>query len=282
LISTLKDHTSYVSHSGTHAMRDGRPSHASLAGMAGSYRSLACDFFKPFSLPVEGFEWLWQIIAEQVACEPHLYISAFTVFQELQWLECEVSANRRGEESASGSRRLLHVPKTQSKRAVRRAFAAFLMLGLGFLRRGHIDTEVLLTVFSSCTQTSAQAPEGLVGRRRNLLHIQPAGRSSSPNYVDCTDVVAAVMSSVSDDVRSSLLASFPSFQECQWAFSVSAVRSLSDAQQLKCVQDCTFEWLTGEMCTALRGEACHAARAKLALRIGCLDAEQQAFMWGGV
>lgn len=281
LFAVLADHASYVSHWCTHGTRDVRHGHARGESMAGAYQVWACDFFKPFAIPAIGFSWLWQIAIERIECQPELYGAAFAVFQSLQWLEYEISANRRGREAPGGSRRLLHVPEAATKQTIRRAYASFLLLGVRLLGRARLEAGAFVEAFTAGTLTSAQAPEGLAGRRRNVLSFQQSGRGSS-TYVDDTDLVAAVLSGVEDNVSDLLLGCVPNFRDWQWAFSPAAVRALSDDQQAACTKACSTKWLTGETCNALRGPARAAARLRLAPLLGSLDAQQRAFMWEGL
>lgn len=278
LISVLKDHAGYVARGCTHCARDVRNSHAIGESMTGAYNVWACDFFKPFTVPVDGFGWLWQIVRERIERQPELFALAFSVFQSLQWLEYEITANRRGQEAPAGSRRLLHVPEAASKRAIRGAYGSYLLLGVRLLSRQHLTAGALVEAFSAGTFSSAQAPEGLASRHRNLLNFQPSGTGFAP-YVDDTDVVASVFSAVEDSVRDLLLGCVQNFMDWQWAFSPDAVRSLSDEQQAACIRSCSTKWLTGQVCTALRGEAKALACHRLAPVMGSLDVQQRAFMW---
>lgn len=278
LICVFRDHDSYIVRSCTHSLPGVRSRRATHAGAIGSHRVLACDFFRPFRIPLESFSWLWQLIRDHVQKEPGLFRTALAAFQALQWLEHDVIANRHGHESASGSRRLRHLPEVGSKQGIRKAYASYLLLGLSLLDRGHIGEDAFLEAFSCGARSSAQAPEGLTGSRRNILHFQPSAQRPSSNYVDRLDVVAMVMSSVSDGLRTSLLSLVPDFKEWQWAFSAVAVTSLSDEQQAACVRACTLKWLGPEVCTAIRGEARSAARARLTARVGALSAGQRDFV----
>eukprot|EP00927_Polykrikos_kofoidii_P070513 TRINITY_DN6687_c0_g1_i1.p1 TRINITY_DN6687_c0_g1~~TRINITY_DN6687_c0_g1_i1.p1 ORF type:complete len:638 (+),score=77.30 TRINITY_DN6687_c0_g1_i1:197-2110(+) len=278
LISVLADHCSYMTRGCTHSVGRARVRHGAVVGTGRAYRVSSCDFFRPFRIPIDSFGWLWQMVEEQVDREPELFQSATAVFKALQWLEYDVSANRRGHESAAGSHGLRHLPEGPSKQAIRRAFASFLLLGLRLLHRGHICQSVFLEAFSCGTLSSSQAPEGLVGTRRNLLHFQSYTQRFCPNYVDSVAVVAVVLSNISDGARDSILAMVPNFSDWQSAFTPSAVRSLSDEQQIACVAGCTQKWLTGEVCAALRGEASASARAKLSLQVGGLSSAQREFL----
>lgn len=278
LISVLAGHSSYMTRACTHSAGKARWRHGAAVGPRRAYRVSSCDFFRPFRIPVESFGWLWQMVEEQVDREPELFQSAITVFQALQWLEYDVNANRRGLESAAGSHRLRHLPEGPSKQAIRRAYASFILLGLRLLHRGHISQDVFLEAFSCGTLSSAQAPEGLAGTRRNLLHFQSYTQRFCPNYVDGVAVVTVVLSNISDGARASIFTMIPNFSDWQWAFTPGAVRSLSDEQQMVCVKGCTPKWLTSEVCGALRGEARAAARARLLPQVGGLSAGQRDFM----
>mmetsp|Transcript_64312 Transcript_64312/g.114274 ORF Transcript_64312/g.114274 Transcript_64312/m.114274 type:complete len:609 (-) Transcript_64312:224-2050(-) len=282
LIAALQDHGRYLTRSCTYSTNTVRNGRAAVVRSIGPYRVRACDFFKPFRIPTDGFDWLWQLIKERVEEEPELFQSALAVFKNLQWVEYDVNANRHGQESSAGSRRLRHLPEAASKQAIRRGFSSLVLLGLRLLDRGHLCSDTFLTAFSCGTLSSSPAPEDLTRRCRNILHFQPSTQSHCPNYVDCMDVVAIVMSSVDDDLRMSILSLVPNFADWQWAFTPQAVRALSAEQQTFCVQSCTLKWLTGEVCAELRGEASSAARARLAPFVGSLGTEQQKFMWIGL
>mmetsp|Transcript_70267 Transcript_70267/g.195567 ORF Transcript_70267/g.195567 Transcript_70267/m.195567 type:complete len:569 (-) Transcript_70267:390-2096(-) len=281
LISVLRDHESYATRGRTHSTGSVRPRRAADAGSL--RQSSACDFFRPIKIPIEGFSELWQLIMEGVEREPALFQSALTIFQSLQWLEYDVNANRHGQESIAGSRRLRHLPDASSKQALRRAYASYLLLGLRLKDRDQISSDVFLEAFSCGSLSSTQAPEGLGGgKRRNLLHFATARRPTS-NYVDSMDLLATILSSADGGLSSSVLSVLVSnFREWQWAFSARAVCSLSDDQQTCCAQTCTRDWLTGEVCAVLRGKARAVARSRLATHIGRLSATQRAFMWEGV
>lgn len=272
LISVFRDHASYITLNRIHSLSDMRPT----SGPA--FRRRAVDFFRPFSIPVEGFAWLWKLIEDGVERNPSLFYDALDAFRSLQWLEHVVNANRHGEESALGSRRLLYVPEVASKQAIRRAYASFLMLGLRLLTRGHIGVEALLEAFSCGV---AQATDHAPHTRHNLLQFQPLEHPSA-GYVYGADVVAAVLSGIGDDARTTVLAMVPQFKDWQWAFTPRAVRCLSEPEQVACVRSCTISWLTGEVCAALHRRARALAEAKLAPGIGKLDEGQRAFMWEGL
>mmetsp|Transcript_96305 Transcript_96305/g.296960 ORF Transcript_96305/g.296960 Transcript_96305/m.296960 type:complete len:609 (-) Transcript_96305:458-2284(-) len=278
LICVLRDHDSYTVQSCTHSLASARPRRAAAFCAAGSHRAVACDFFRPFRVPLESFSWLWQLVRDSVQKGPGLFQTTLAAFRALQWLEYDVSANRHGQESAAGSRRLRHLPEAGAKQGIRRAYASYLLLGLSLLDRGHIDEDAFIEAFTCGALSPAQAPEGLTGRRRNILHFQSSAQRPSSNYVDRMDVVAMVFSSVSDALRASLLSLVPSFSEWQWAFSAVAVGSLSDEQQLACARGCTLSWLSAKVCTALRGEARSVARSRLTTQVGSLSAGQQNFV----
>jgi len=280
LIAVLTDCEGYLVHRCTYSVHDVQSGHAPGLGVACTYSILACDFFKPFAIPAEGFNWLWQLVSDRVERQPELFGMALGAFQSMQWLQYEVSANRKGRESDAGSKRLVHVPEAECKRAIRRAFASLLMLGVRLLRRGHISAVALVEAFAAGTFSSAQAPVGFAGKRRNLLNFQQAGRRSA-TYVDGTDLIAHVFCGVGEGVAELLLGCVSDFRDWQWAFSPDAVRGLADKQQVACVRGCSTKWLKGETCRALRGEAKLAARHRLAGLLGGLDAAQLSFMRGG-
>jgi len=280
LISVLQDCGSYVSHSCTHRRPRARAARSeAAAGAAGRYRAWVCDFFQPLRVPAEGFQWLWELVEGRLVHEPELYAQALGAFQALQWLEHDASANRRGEASATGTKRLLYVPESTTKHAIRRTFASFLRLGLKLLNRGQIGADTFVAAFSCGVLSPAQAPGASAGRRRNLLQFK-AREDRVPGSMYSTDLVATVLSSVSAGVSASIVSSIPSFKECQGAFTPDAVRSLADEQQAACVRACSLQWLTGGLCTVLRGEARSVACSRLAPNVGTLSSDQRAFMWG--
>lgn len=281
LVCVLQGHGDYTVRLSTYSLTSARNRRCAAVGAQGSHRTVACDFFRPFRIPLESFSWLWQLIRESIQKEPGLFRAALAAFQALQWLEYDVSANRHGQESVAGSRRLRHLPEAGSKQGIRRAYASYLLLGLSLLDRGHISDDAFLEAFSCGSLSPAQAPEGLSGRRRNILHFQPSAQRHSSNYVDRTDVVAKVLSGVSDGLRASILSLVPSFSEWQWAFSAAAVASLADEQQAGCARGCTLGWLSARVCAALRGEARSVARARLLAHAGSLGAGQRAFVRAG-
>jgi len=278
LVSALREHDSYVTPSCTHSICGARSRRAAVTSMLGPHRIWACDFFRPFRIPLESFSWLWQLIRERVQAEPRLFSTTLAAFQDLQWLEFDVNANRLGHESIAGSRRLRHLPETASKQSIRRAYASYLQLGLDLFHRGHLSEHEFLEAFSCGTFSSSQAPEVLRGRRRNILHFQPTAQRPCTNYVDNIDLLELVFSSVNESLGGAALGLVADFRDWQWAFSATAVCSLSDAQQTHCVQGCTLKWLTREVCTALRGEARALACTRLSAHIGSITSAQQAFL----
>lgn len=278
LISVLQDHDNYIMRSCTHSMSGVWSRRAAVACTIGPHRVWAIDFFRPLRIPLDSFGWLWHVIRECVHKEPGLFGTVLSAFQALQWLEYDVSANRHGHESLAGSRRLRHLPEAASKQGIRRAYSSYLLLGLSLLDRGHIGDEAFLKAISCGALSSFQAPEGLNGRRRNILHFQSSAQRPSSNYVDRIDVVAMVLSSVNNGLRTSILSLVPNFSEWQWAFSPVAVGSLSDEQQTVCVRGCTLKWLTPEVCVVLRGNARAAACERLTAHVGGLNAGQRDFV----
>jgi len=279
LVSALREHDNYVTPSCTHSICGAaRFRRAGVTSTLGPHRIWACDFFRPFRIPIESFSWLWHLIQERVQTEPRLFSTTLAAFHDLQWLEFDVNANRHGHESISGSRRLRHLPETASKQSIRRAYASYLQLGLDLIHRGHLSDHEFLEAFSCGTFASSQAPEGLRGRRRNILHFQPTAQRPCTNYVDNINLLELVLSSINDSLRGAALGLVADFRDWQWAFSAAAVCSLSDAQQTQCVQGCTLKWLTREVCAAFRGQARGLACARLSAHVGSITLGQQAFL----
>lgn len=274
LLSAFMDYEAYVVRSCSHSLTG-----ATQARRAATHHVATCDFFRPFRIPLESFSWLWQLLCECVQREPALFRSVLPAFQKLQWLEYDVTANRHGQESTMGSRRLRHLPEASSKQCMRRAYASYLLLGLSLLDRGHIEEDAFLEAFSCGAVASPQAADSFFGGRcRNILHFQPSAQRPSSNYVDRLDVIAMVLSSVSADLGASILALVPSFREWQWAFSAVAVASLSDGQQAACARGSTLRWLSDKVLTVLRGEARSIACERLMSHIGVLTSGQRSFV----
>eukprot|EP00931_Biecheleriopsis_adriatica_P048258 TRINITY_DN27889_c4_g1_i1.p1 TRINITY_DN27889_c4_g1~~TRINITY_DN27889_c4_g1_i1.p1 ORF type:complete len:619 (-),score=104.44 TRINITY_DN27889_c4_g1_i1:82-1938(-) len=283
LISVLQDCASYVSHRCTQSCQNVHSSRALGLSSDAAYKAWACHFVKPFRIPVHGFEWLWQLLLGRIEQEPHLFAPSILVFKTMQWLESEVAANRKGQESLRGSRTLLHIPEARSKQAIRRAFSQFLLLGVQLNSRGHLHDDALMEAFSLGTHTSAQAPAGLVaGKRRNLLSFQQQPHRTSCVFVDDVDLLCGVLCGVGHRLADRLLGCIADFKDFQWSFSPDTVRGISDEQQVVCAASSSTKWLTGDICRAFRKDARATARLRLAPFMGSLDADQRAFMWEGL
>merc|ERR1711933_406605 len=80
LILALRDHDSYLSRSCTHRTPRARATRSGALSAPGRYRARVCDFFQPFKIPLDGFNWLWKLIEERLAHEPELYAPTLAIF----------------------------------------------------------------------------------------------------------------------------------------------------------------------------------------------------------
>jgi hypothetical protein len=252
------------------------------AYMVVSSQHCVSSIYRTRKLPVEGFTWLWKLIESKLCEMPgsfHVVTDGMMRFQCLEF-HADVPLVSHGYRAPTGTFRLYQYVEQQSKAAVRNAYAAFLFLGLRMWAKNLLSSEDFLAAlrcgFECGRHPSGHGCRGCRFHCSNMLGFLQ--RPDTEKNVEGLIVLRTILSNVNDDLRASIMSMMRNFPSWEVVFCPIVVRNLSVMQQLMCITAFTASWLSGPICTSLRGEARNAAFQKLAENLEVLSTDQWAFL----